>query len=212
MTSGIPGKVADLASAVFVLIALAILVLPGSQARAMELAAKGDTIFLGGAIRPGDSIAFKAFLEQAPKGTYHNVFLASGGGFVVEAIEIGRTIREAHLTTIVDAGKAICASACTAIFMSGTHRVYLNSASMRDGPGGGVGVRGLGFHNGSAAGSLAADHYSGQASALMIDAYYEFGCPRAAEVITKAPPNSIFILSGRTALELGIATSLGGKS
>ncbi len=211
MTFGIPGKVADLASAAFVLIALAIFIVPTSQACAMELAAKGDTIFLGGAIKPGDSIAFKHFLEQAPKGTYRNVFLASGGGFVVEAIEIGREIREAQLTTIVDAGKAICASACTAIFMSGKHRIYLNSASMRDGPGSGA-VRGLGFHNGSAAASLASDHYSGQASALMIDAYYEFGCPRAAEVITKAPPNSIFILSGKTALELGIATSLGGKS
>ncbi len=68
MTFGIPGKVADLASAAFVLIALAILVLPAQQASAMELAAKGDTIFLGGAIKPGDSIAFKHFLEQAPKG------------------------------------------------------------------------------------------------------------------------------------------------
>lgn len=210
MTFGIPGKVADMASAALILLALAILVLPTGQARAMELAAKGDTIFLGGAIKPGDSITFKSFIEQAPKGAYRNVFLASGGGFVVEAIEIGRLIREARLTTIVDAGKAVCASACTAIFMSGTNRIYLNSAAMRDGPGAGT-VRGLGFHNGSAAGSLASDHYSGQASAMMIDAYYEFGCPRAAEIITKAPPNSIFILSGKSALELGIATSLGGK-
>jgi len=43
----------------------------------------------------------------------------------------------------------------------------------------------------------------------MINAYYEFGVPKAADVITKASPDGIFVLSGQTALALGIATSLG---
>jgi hypothetical protein len=206
MTLGTGRKVAWIA--LTFALSLASVLLQFRFADAMDIAAKGDTIFLGGTIKPGDAIGFKSFISAAPKGTYHNVFLASGGGFIVEAIEIGRTIHEQRLTTIVDAGKALCASACTAIFISGTNRIYLNSSSLQDG-GNGKGPRGLGFHNGSAAASLASDHYSGQASALMIDAYYEFGCPRAAEVITKASPNGIFILSGKTALELGIATSLG---
>ncbi len=174
----------------------------------MELVARGDTIYLGGAIKPGDSIEFANFIKHAPKGSYHNVYLASGGGFIVEAIEIGRVIREAGFATIVDASKSFCASACTAIFASGIKRIYLNSAAIADGiPKGGC--AGLGFHDGSNAASRDANHYSGEASALMINAYYEFGVPGAAQVISKSPPNNIFLLSGKTALALGIATALG---
>jgi hypothetical protein len=177
-------------------------------ATAMDLQGRGDIIFLGGSIKPGDAIQFAQFVKNAPKGSYHGVYLASGGGFVLEAVEIGRIIRQEGLATIVDAGHAVCASACTAIFASGTKRVYLNAMNIADGlPK--KACAGLGFHNGSTANSLDANHYSGQASALMIDAFYEFGVPRAAELITKAQPNEIYQLSGQTALAIGIATSVG---
>ena len=179
-----------------------------SPASAMEIVAKGDIIFLGGAIRPGDSVQFAAFIKQAPKGAYHSVYLASGGGFITEAIDIGRIIRQEGLATIVDANKSLCASACTAIFASGIKRVYLNAMTIADGRPMKNCV-GLGFHDGSNASSRDPNHYSGMASALMIDAYYEFGVPNAAALLTKASPDKIFLLSGQTALALGIATSLG---
>jgi hypothetical protein len=177
-------------------------------ASALDIIGKGDIIFLGGKIKPGDSVEFANFIKAAPKGTYHSVYLASGGGFIVEAIDIGRIIRQEGLATIVDASKAFCASACTAIFASGVKRVYLNASALADGVSTKT-LSGLGFHDGSNTQSLDSNHYSGAASALMINAYYEFGVPRAAEVITKAPPDHIFQLSGQTALQLGIATSLG---
>jgi len=182
--------------------------LHGSSASAMELVAKGDMIFLVGEIKPGDSITFTHFVAQAPKGTYHYVYLASGGGFIVEAVDIGRVIRREGMATIVDASRSMCASACTAIFASGTQRFYLNSKAIADGKPT-KGHVGLGFHDGSSSLSLEGNHYSGDASALMINAYYEFGVPKAADVITKASPDGIFVLSGQTALALGIATSLG---
>jgi hypothetical protein len=189
----------------------ALLILTIANARpasAMEIVARGDTIFLGGSIKPGDSIEFSNFVKKAQKGTYKNVYLASGGGFISEAIDIGRTIRQEGLSTIVDASKSFCASACTAIFASGVKRIYMNAMAIPDGMPK-KGCAGLGFHDGSNASSLAANHYSGGASAMMIDAYYEFGVPRAAEVISKAPPDNIFLLSGQTALALGIATNIG---
>lgn len=178
------------------------------SASAMDITGRGDIIFLGGSIKPGDSIQFTNFLRQAPKGTYRSVYLASGGGFIVEAVEIGRVIRQEGLATIVDASRSFCASACTAIFASGVKRVYLNALAIADG----IPTKsfaGLGFHDGSNSASRDPNHYSGAASALMINAYYEFGVPNAAQVISKAPPDHIFLLSGQTALSLGIATSLG---
>lgn len=174
---------------------------------AMELVARGDTIFLAGPIKPGDSIEFTNFIKQAPKGAYKAVFLSSGGGFVTEAVDIGRIIRQQGMATIVDAGHSICASACTAIFASGIKRIYLNATALTDG----LPTKhcaGLGFHNGSSATSMDANHFSGQASALMIDAFYEFGVPKAAALISKAQPNEIYQLSGQSALTMGIATSL----
>ncbi len=194
-----------LATALCASLAFAIM-LPAASA--LQIVAKGEFILVGGPIKPGDSIAFRQFYQQAPRGTYRYVYLASGGGFVAEAIEIGRLVRAEGLSTIVDARKAVCASACTAIFIAGRQRFYLNApeaSDLRQRPGRG----GLGFHDGNSAVARGPDRYSGAATALMISAYHEFGVPGAATLITKAAPDRLFVVSGPEALQLGIATSLG---
>ena len=181
--------------------------LAATPACALQILSKGNVLFLGGPLKPGDSIAVRDYYRNAPKGSLQLVYLASNGGFIVEAIEIGRLIKAEGLSTVVDAQKSLCASACTAIFVAGKQRYYLNAkedvnGQLKKTPGG------LGFHDGNTAASLQPGHYSGRASALMIATYHEFGVPGAAELITKASPEQIYRVSGPEALRLGIATNL----
>ncbi|MDR3496666.1 MAG: hypothetical protein P4L82_18885 [Ancalomicrobiaceae bacterium] len=179
---------------------------PANPAAALDIGAKGVLVLLAGPIKPGDSIKFRNFLKAAPAGSYHAVVLASGGGIIVEAVDIARQIRENHLATVVDAGHFLCASACTILFAGGTARYYLNANHIADGDRNSH--RGLGFHDGNNALSLDPQHYSGRASGMVIDAYYEFGIPAAAQLVTRAAPNQLYVVSGETALKLGIATRL----
>lgn len=132
--------------------------------------------------------------------------LNSGGGFVTPAQEMARLIRGAGLDTLVNAAKERCASACTALFVAGVNRHYINADKIDESDA--SGKFGLGFHQGSgynAAGVLAE---SGPGTAKMIDTYYEMGVPGAAGLITRASSDSLFNIAGATALETGVATSL----
>lgn len=177
-----------------------------TPACALEIGGKGALVLLAGPIKPGDSSRFRDFLKAAPAGRYHAVALASGGGVIIEAVEIARIIRAEHMATVVDAERFLCASACTILFAGGTERFYINAGRIVDGSN--QRRTGLGFHDGNNALSLDAHHYSGRASGLVIDAYYEFGIPAAAQLVSRAAPNQLYIVSGETALRLGIATRL----
>jgi hypothetical protein len=177
-------------------------------AQAMEFIVRPPLILAAGSVDPGDEFTFKKILAAQPADAIKGVMLHSSGGFVRPAGEIGRTIRERGLATLVVARSMRCTSACTIIFASGTRRLYLETGGIADGavP---RASRGLGFHEGSSPGSRQPDQYSGHASAQVIDYFYEFGVPRAKDLITKAGPDAVYVISGRTALDLGIATSLG---
>ncbi len=171
--------------------------------QAMEISRSGTTLNVSGVIYAGDDLAFRDAVAQAPT---RAVRLNSPGGFVTTAGEIGRIIREKNLTTVVDASRAECVSACTLLFASGTTRLYINADRLSEGTMSFGGFTGLGYHEGSTAMSLDANGYSGEGTAEMIDYYYEFGSSRAADLITKAPPNRLYRVSGQTAVAMGLAT------
>ncbi len=185
-----------------------LLSLSSPAAQALEFQAHGNTIYAVGVIKPGDEFKFKDFFNSLPKGSAKIVDLASPGGFIMPALEIARLIRADGLTTYVDASRSLCASACTVLFAGGTQRHYVNAPGQAGQPKAGTVLRGLGFHEGGSPLSQAADHYSGQASAMVIDAFYELGVPGAADFVTKASPRQIMLLDGETARRIGFATSL----
>jgi hypothetical protein len=172
-------------------------------ASASEIVIVGRGIVIGGTLNPGDQYKFRDLLAEQKPGSIGVVFLASGGGSVQAAHEIGQQIRSAGLSTVVDAARFPCASACTAVFLAGAKRIYIHPPSFS-------GVvppkqyHGLGFHQGSV-------HFGvdgGSGTAAMISICYEFGVPKAAALMDKAPMEQIYQLSGADALATGVATSL----
>jgi hypothetical protein len=80
----------------------------------------GGRLIANGAITPGISQAFAA--EIGKRGDYiKTVVLNSPGGSVVDALAMGRLIREKNLATEVEAGK-YCASSCPLVFAGGVER------------------------------------------------------------------------------------------
>jgi len=179
-----------------------------SQSRACEMSLTGRILSITGEIFKGDEFKFRDFLDSV-RAKAATVRLNSPGGNISASGEIGRQIREAGLTTLVDARRDICASACTVVFASGKQRVYLNARGP-EGVMGHEGFRGLGFHQGSIPDQPQASRYSGDGTAAMIGYFYEFGVPAAAGLVDKAPPERIYAVSGASALSLGIATRITG--
>lgn len=176
-------------------------------AQALDMKINGNTIMLSGAIRSGDEFAFKELIESPAGQKVRIVRVNSGGGFVYVAGEIARLIRKRGLATLLDARSGRCASACTLLFAGGVARHFANGQAIQDGIASLKEYRGLAFHEGSSALSVAANGHSGQATAHMVGFFYEFGVGSARNLITKAPPNRVYQISGPTALTMGIATS-----
>lgn len=81
----------------------------------------GGTLALTGAIDPGSSE--RVIAEIAAHGEYiKTVALDSPGGSVLDALAIGRLIREKGFSTSVAAG-SVCASSCPLIFAGGKQRL-----------------------------------------------------------------------------------------
>lgn len=178
--------------------------LMGQGALALEISRNGAALHLSGGIKSGDDVRFREALAQgAPK----LVTLDSPGGLISAAYEIAREIRKSGATTLVDASRARCSSACTLIFAGGRARHYVNAERVPDGPQGKAG-KGLGYHEGNAWSVSGRREQSGRASAHMISGYYEFGSSAASEFLTKAGYKDMYFVSGQTALSKGLATSL----
>jgi hypothetical protein len=177
-----------------------------SSSHAITLAQKGGSIYLTGAIKPGDHIKLRDFLlSAAPQPRV--LYLHSPGGKTYEASVMARSIRAAGLITAID-GSKYCRSACPGLFAAGVKRHYFNSNGISDHQGPKT-ERGLGYHEGHDGGVTGKGlRYSGDATRQMINTFYEQGSPGALDFITKAPPNGMFYLSGPTALAHGLATSL----
>ncbi|SEE34335.1 hypothetical protein SAMN05519104_5830 [Rhizobiales bacterium GAS188] len=175
-------------------------------ARPSEFVRSGTTITMSGTIVDGDDLKFKALLQEGTR--IEVVNLDSGGGKIEPAGQISRMIRAGGVATLVDGGRAKCASACTVIFGGGVRRYYVNADALSEGPMSKSNFTGLGFHEGNSPLALSKNRYSGQATASMIKFYYEMGISSAKDLVVKAPPEQYYRISGRTALSLGIATSI----
>lgn len=113
-----------------------------------------QAIAMEGRIEPGDFDRFEAAVRRAGP-TYNRLYLASKGGDLVEAIRIGRLVRELRYETIAPAletgidhtfvklknsGNQRCLSACFFVFVAGVersgfvlgiHRPYLSDEDYR---------------------------------------------------------------------------------
>ena len=186
---------------------MALLVLCAQPVAAMEYSRNGVTVTLSGNIKPDDEHMMPKFFDRPENAGIRYINLVSGGGSVNAAIEVGRQIRRRNFETIVDGGRANCSSACTILFGSGVKRHYINSGAVQDGAFK-FGGNGLGFHQASTQLSRQPSSFSGAGTGMVIGAYYEFGIGGASGLADKAPPNMIYRLSGPSAVQLGIATSL----
>jgi hypothetical protein len=90
-----------------------------AQAMTFELVS-GGRLMATGTITPGIAQAFAAEIDK--RGGYvKTVVLNSPGGSVVDALTMGRLIRERKFATEVEAGK-YCVSSCPLVFAGGTER------------------------------------------------------------------------------------------
>lgn len=87
---------------------------------------EGDDLRLSGAIAIGDGERFRDYLSGLSD-LPERVVLMSPGGSVLDALEIGRALRDAALVTEVEAG-GVCFSACPYVFSAGTERIAADSA------------------------------------------------------------------------------------
>ncbi|MFM9974795.1 MAG: hypothetical protein ACKVON_09540 [Beijerinckiaceae bacterium] len=177
-----------------------------ASASALDFSQSGNTARISGAVKPGDGAKFDEFMARPGASSIRIFILNSPGGSIGNALEIARRIRRMGAATVVD-GKASCESACTVIFAGGSNRHYVNTSGLQDRLGGNRG--GLGFHEGNNANADGRGRqYSGQGTAAMINAYYELGVGGAAQFATKAGFNAMYRVSGQTALQNRVATSL----
>ncbi len=177
-----------------------------TPAVALEFSLRGNAVHISGPVRMGDNVRFDEFMAQPAAQNARVFVLNSPGGTIGVALHIARQIRRRGGTTVAD-GRTTCESACTVIFAGGVNRHYINAANLQDRLGGARG--GLGFHEGNNANADGRGRqYSGQASQAMANAYSEMGLRAAAGFMTKASDREMYRISGPTALQSGIATSL----
>jgi hypothetical protein len=180
-----------------------------SAAQALEVSAKGDAIFLSGLISLGSHATFEGFMAANRDKRFRVIHLNSPGGWTGDMTEIARDIRKAGLSTAVDGSRAICASACTVLFAAGVQRYYYNAERIAEGVGKADASPGLGYHgaNNAASTIVMAGQSPGAGTQQVINMYYEFGSPKAADLAQKAAPSQLYRIGAGTALSLGIATS-----
>jgi hypothetical protein len=181
----------------------------------VQMTQRGSVAFLESShLDRGDEEVFARFLSSPDAAPVKIIYLNSRGGNTAAAIAIGRMIREHGLDTAYHVGHGRCVSACTTIFLGGVRRYYINGDQVANGVATQVG---LGFHPSN----------GGEGNEERISSYYsEMGVPGAAKVRYqlysrgvaggKAALNEygepekfkLFFISGRLALETGVATSV----
>lgn len=175
---------------------VAVMLVAGFSADAAQVTKSGMTVTVRGSIGPGDDATFAA---AAPQGSYRTVILLSPGageGGLPAAIEMARSIKAIGATTLVNAG-SLCGSACTLLFAAGTEPIYGGGSRVVEGVGS-KGQKGLGFHQSR----------SPRGTATMAAAYSELGVPAGADLASRSPFETLYYVSGATALSTGVATKL----
>ncbi|MCA0423090.1 MAG: hypothetical protein LCH61_07150 [Proteobacteria bacterium] len=161
---------------------------------------------LSGIFEPGDENAFATFLARPRERKLRVIYLDSTGGSIAAGIRIGRMIRKAGIATAVDADAARCDSACTLIFAGGVTRHYIGGDRVFEG----FSARGgLGFHPAHLRDpAWTRAEFSQKGTDTMAAHYRAMGAPRTIELMQHAGFTSMFRPSGKTALDVRIATSL----
>lgn len=175
-----------------------------ASADAAWLSADGPLATLRGSIEMSDAASFVAFMRAHPD--VRVLRLDSLGGSVPGAIDLGKAVRRARLTTMVDASRDICDSACTMIFAAGLRRHYVNAETI---PEGFTGQSGLGYHRSYDRGTrVEPSKLSARGERLMLDYYRSMGAPAASMLALRGTISTLWRPNGATALRLGLATSL----
>jgi len=167
------------------------------SAEAAQVTRQGTTVTVRGLIGSGDDVAFE---QAAPQGSYRTVVLSSPGageGGLPAAIAMARSIRAAGASTVVNASGSLCGSACTLLFAAGAQRYYIGGDRIVEGVRA-KGQSGLGFHQAR----------SPRGTAQMASVYSEMGASAGADLSSRSPFETLYYISGATALSTGIATSL----
>ena len=165
----------------------------------------GDAnLLLRGVIEQGDDARLATALKRRPD--LRVLRLDSYGGSVKGAIALGEAVRRAGLTTLVDAARDVCDSACTMVFAAGVARHYLHAEALAEGFNG---QSGLGYHRSYDRGSrIAPPTLSRTGERLMIRYYARMGAKAATTLALRGAINTFWRPNGATALRLGLATSL----
>ena len=186
--------------------ASALLVGLAAPAHALQMTESGPVATLSGFFERGDEVRFRAFLGRPRPAPLRVLYLNSPGGNLQAGLEIGRQVRRAGLTTAVQADRHVCDSACTLAFAGGVRRHNINGDRVFEGM---SSMMGLGFHPAWRQGNRVDPSLRSEEATGRIRAFYaEMGMPRAAGLMDRAAINSMFRPSGRTSLDLNIATSL----
>ncbi|MAM35517.1 MAG: hypothetical protein CMH28_10635 [Micavibrio sp.] len=147
-------------------------------------------IVISGEIRPNDEIRFNQIAQNISNGV---VVLASPGGSVIPALEIGKIISERGFKTMVP-DNTLCASSCALIWIAGKEK-FLDDSSV------------LGFHAAHIFKEGIA-YESGVGNALIGAYLNDLGLSTKAIIfITTAPPEGIAVLDKKTGIDVGIAYS-----
>ncbi|MGL4495911.1 MAG: hypothetical protein ACRCXM_15620 [Beijerinckiaceae bacterium] len=177
-------------------------------AQAAWFSTDGNTVTLRGMIVEGDAERLQAALRGTDSRRMRILRLESGGGEVTASVKLAATIRKEKLVTMVDAARSYCDSGCTLAFVAGVRRHYVGGDQIHEGLS--SAYYGLGFH--PAHSRFASGRLPGQmnpgASRALEKVYREMGTPKAIDLMHRAAFNTYFRPNGRTAMAMGIATSL----
>lgn len=156
---------------------------------------EAPALILTGAIEPGDAERFADFMtgREAPQ----TVFLNSPGGSVVDALLIGRQIRDLGANTTMSAAD-ICLSACPYLLAAGVERTVSIDAM--------VGVHQHFFGQNTALPAFLAveDIQRGQGEVMAYLVEMEVD-PRLMEPALLTPPDEIYILTSDELAEFKLA-------
>jgi hypothetical protein len=175
-------------------------------AQAIFLSEDGARAYLSGPIEPGDETVFATFLSKPRARKVTVLYLNSFGGSLEAGLSIGRMVRQAGLTTAVNADRTECDSACTFIFAGGIKRHYVNGDKVFAGF---TSMSGLGYHPVTRRGNRVTPNTKAhEATDRARHFFAEMGQPGAGALADRAGINSLYRPSGSMALQLNIATSL----
>lgn len=174
----------------------------------IALSNENGYVYLQGSICPGDGIKFINYMKRVGS-DIRLVRLNNTGGLGVEAIKIGRYIRNHGMSTWTDGREDVCASACNRIFAGGNDRIYSHAKWITTGKNQNI-FNGLGYHYPRVGDTR--DLNNPFYRSVIAPYLSEMLPAQAAEWVIETDEGNLtgqmVWLNGTEALQLGIATSL----